>query len=57
MPTRFGFHQLFFKNEVDWFSKFVKVKANLMRSDDNEAPSRVTDSTFTQLIPTLSLPS
>ena len=54
-PTSFDFHQLFFEDEVNWASDSLQVKATLMRSDDNEAPNRVTESMFTHLFhPTLS---
>ncbi|KAH0565665.1 hypothetical protein GP486_000939 [Trichoglossum hirsutum] len=42
-PTSFEFHHLFAEDEVNWAADSVQVKASLMRSDDNDAPSRITE--------------
>jgi hypothetical protein len=48
-PTSFEFHHLFSEDEVNWAVDSLQAKATLMRSDDNEAPSRITESTLTHI--------
>ena len=48
-PTSFDFHQFFFEDEVNWASDSLEAKVSLVRSDDNEAPNRVTKSMFAHL--------